>query len=171
MRLIFVSLLIFAPLFAINLKTQTIKAEFIQTITDDRNSTITYSGNMLAKRPNLAMWHYTKPVQKTVYITAEKVTVVEPELEQAIIKRLDNSIDILAILAAAKKEGPNRYVAFYNHQQYHIVMEGDAIKSIRYTDAFDNTITIVFSDQEINRTIDDSRFDASIPEGFDIIKN
>ncbi len=171
MRHIFLSLLIIAPLFAIGEKTVTMQAEFVQTITDEKNSTITYTGNMLAKRPNMTMWHYMKPVEKTVYITSANVTIVEPELEQAIVKKLDNSIDILAILAAAKKNSRERYTAYYNHQQYHISMQGDMIKSISYSDAFDNIVTIVFTAQQINKDIDDSRFHADIPEEFDIIRN
>ena len=119
----------------------------------------------------MAMWHYKKPVEKSVYITSVKVTIVEPELEQAIIKKLDNSIDILAILAAAKQETKNSYIAFYNDQKYHILMQGDMIKTIRYSDAFDNVVTIEFSAQQLNKTVEDNRFDANIPEEFDIIKN
>lgn len=171
MRHIFLSLLLIVPLFAIGEKTVTMQAEFVQTITDEKNSTITYTGDMLAKRPNMAMWHYKKPVEKSVYITSANVTIVEPELEQAIVKKLDNSIDILAILAAAKKDAKNSYVAYYNDQKYHISMQEDMIKSISYSDAFDNIVTIVFKDQQINKGIDDSRFNADIPEEFDIIRN
>lgn len=171
MRHLFLSLLIIVPLFAIGEKTFTMQAEFLQTITDEKNSTITYSGDMLAKRPNMAMWHYKKPIEKRVYITSANATIIEPELEQAIIKKLDNSIDILAILAAAKKEAKNSYVAHYNNQKYHIFMQDNMIKTIRYSDAFDNIVTIVFTAQQINQNIDDSRFVADIPEGFDVIGN
>ncbi|MGB6019631.1 MAG: LolA-like outer membrane lipoprotein chaperone [Sulfurimonadaceae bacterium] len=171
MRIIFVALFILSPLFAISEKTDTMKAEFIQTITDDKNSTITYKGSMLAKRPNMAMWHYKEPIEKTVFITAANVTIIEPELEQAIIKQLGNSIDILAILASAKRDSKNSYIAFYNNKEYHIAIQGDMIKAISYTDAFDNVVKIVFTAQQINKTINDSRFEADIPADFDIIKD
>ena len=171
MRIIFAALLVLSPLFAVSEKTETMKAEFIQTITDDKESTITYKGNMLAKHPNMALWHYREPIEKTVYITASRVTIVEPELEQAIVKRLDNSIDILAILASAKKDGKNSYTAYYNNKEYHITMQSDMIKSIIYSDAFDNVVKIVFSAQQINKSIKDSRFKADIPADFDIIND
>lgn len=171
MRIIFITLLVFSSLFGISEKTNTMKANFIQTITDDKNITITYEGSMLAKRPNMALWHYIKPIEKTVYITAHDVTIVEPELEQAIVKRLGNSIDILAILASAKRESKNRYTAIYNAKEYHIETEDDMIKTISYTDAFDNLVKIKFSDQKINTKIDNSHFKAAIPADFDIIND
>ena len=171
MRIIFVALLVLTPLFAISEKTNTMQADFVQTITDDKNSTITYKGEMLAKRPSMAMWHYKKPIEKTVYITATNVTIVEPELEQAIIKRLDNSIDILSILASAKKEGKNSYTAFYQGKEYYITMHANMIDSISYTDAFDNLVKIIFTAQQINKGLNNSLFKADIPADFDIIKD
>ena len=171
MRIIFATLLALSPLFAIGEKTETMSAQFIQTITDDKSSTITYEGTMSAKRPNMALWHYTKPVDKTIYISAENVTIVEPELEQAIVKRLGNTIDILAILASAQREGKESYVASYNDKEYHIALQNNKIKSISYNDAFDNSVKIIFSEQKINQTIENSHFKAQIPADFDIIKD
>jgi len=171
MRIIFIALLTLSPLFAIGEKTETMHATFIQTITDDKNSTITYEGTMSAKQPNMALWHYTKPVDKTIYIDTQKVTIVEPELEQAIVKRLDNTIDILAILASAQKEGKNSYIATYNDKNYYISLQNNKIKSIHYSDAFDNTVKIIFSAQKINVKIDNSYFKAQIPDDFDVIKD
>ena len=171
MRIIFVALLVLSPLFAISEKTDTMNSDFVQTITNDKNSVITYKGNMFAKRPNKAMWHYKEPIEKSVYITAESVIIIEPELEQAIVKRLGDSIDILAILASAKKDGKTSYTAYYNNKEYHITMQSYMIKSISYSDAFDNVVKIVFSAQQINKSIKDSRFKADIPADFDIIND
>ena len=115
------------------------------------------------------MWHYKEPIEKSVYISARDVTIVEPELEQAVIRKLGSGIDILAILASAQREGKNSYRAYHNDKEYHITVEGDKIKTIGYTDAFDNKVKIVFDRQLINQQIDDSRFKAVIPEEFDII--
>jgi outer membrane lipoprotein carrier protein len=169
MRLLLVTLLAITPLFAIGEHTETMRADFVQTITDDRNNTITYRGDMLAKRPYKAMWHYKEPVEKRVYITAKRVTVVEPELEQAIIKKIGDNIDILAILASANKEKNGTYTAHYNDKAYHITLDNGTIKTIRFTDAFDNNVKIIFDKQQINRDIDDALFRATIPEAFDII--
>jgi len=171
MRLLFVALLSISSLFALGEKTETMQADFIQTITDDRNSTITYRGDMIAKRPNMTMWHYREPFEKRVYITADNVTIVEPELEQAIIKKLRSSIDILAILAAAQRDQDNSYSASYNDQKYRITVDGDKIMSIAYTDTFDNNVKIVFEKHQINKVVDSGRFKAQIPEEYDIISD
>ncbi len=171
MRIIFVALLALSPLFAISEKTETMKADFTQTIVNDKKGTITYKGTMSAKRPNMAIWHYKEPIDKTVYITAENVTVVEPELEQAIVRKLDDTIDILAILASARKTGKESYISYYDGKEYSITMQKGMIRAISFTDAFDNIVTIVFTQQLINHKISDSDFNAVIPAGFDIIRD
>ncbi len=171
MRLILTTLLTLTSLYAISENTTTMQANFTQTITNDKNNTITYSGDMIAKRPNLTMWHYSKPVDKTVYITTSNVTIIEPELEQVIIKQLENSIDILAILAAATKVTESEYSAHYQGKAYKIGLEKREIRSISYNDAFDNLVTITFTSRKINAPIDDALFYPSIPEDFDIIRD
>ena len=171
MRILLITVLTFTSLFAIGENTNTMQANFTQTITNDKNSTITYRGNMLAKRPSLALWHYIEPIEKSVYITAHSATIVEPELEQAIVKRLDNSIDILAILASAKKESKDHYNAVYDDKTYTIEMKSGLIHSITYSDAFDNVVKITFTQQQINKKISDSKFNAVIPPDYDLIKD
>ena len=171
MRTLLIALITVTSLLAIGENTNTMQADFTQTITNDRNSTITYRGDMLAKRPSLALWHYVDPIEKSVYITPRSATIVEPELEQAIIKKLDNSIDILAILASAKKVSKDHYNAIYDDKEYLIEMKSGYIHSITYSDAFENIVQITFSKQKINKKISDTKFEAIIPLDYDIIKD
>ena len=171
MRKTVITILFCTSLFALGESTQTLESDFVQTIVDDKNATITYEGIMLAKRPSMALWHYSKPVEKSVFIRNNTITIVEPELEQAIVKKLDNTVDILAIITSARKESKGHYTAFYHEKEYHITMDDKRLKSIHYNDAFDNHVTITFSKQRINHKIDDVRFEANIPEDFDVIKD
>lgn len=171
MRIFLMAMFALSPLFGIAENTNTMKADFVQTIINDKNVTIVYKGDMLAKRPSFAMWHYSEPVEKSVYITANKVTIVEPELEQAIIKRLDNSIDILAILSNATKITDEKYMAFYHDKEYTITLDKQKVDTIIYKDAFGNRVSIVFDQQEINIKLDDALFNAIIPLDYDIIKD
>ena len=171
MRTLLIALFTVTSLLAIGENTNTMQANFTQTITNDRNSTITYKGNLLVKRPSLALWHYVEPIEKSVYITSSSATIIEPELEQAIVKKLDNSVDILAILASAKKESTNHYSAMYDDKQYLIEMKEGFIHSITYSDAFENIVQITFSKQKINKKISDAKFEAIIPLDYDIIKD
>jgi len=171
MRTLFIALFTTTSLLAIGENINTMQADFTQTITNDKNSTITYSGHMLAKRPSMALWEYKKPIEKSVYITAHSATIVEPELEQAIVKKLDNSIDILAILASASKVSKNHYNAMYNDKTYTIEMKNKNIYTITYSDAFDNVVQITFTKQQINKKLNDNKFKAIIPLDYDIIKD
>ena len=171
MRKTVMTLLFCTSLFALGESTNTLEANFVQTIVDDKNATITYEGVMLAKRPYMALWHYSKPVDKSVYINKNTITIVEPELEQAIVKKLDNTVDILAIITSARKESKGHYTAFYHEKEYHIKMDNKRIESIHYNDAFDNRVTITFTKQHINQKIADIRFKADIPEDFDVIRD
>ena len=171
MRLLLSTLLLSTSLFAVGEKIMSMQADFTQSITDDKNSTLVYKGKMLAKRPNMAKWDYIEPIEKCVYIVDKEVTVVEPELEQAIIKRLDNSIDILAILSSAVKVSKGHYIATYHDKAYEIYFSGDKIESIHFSDAFDNQVSITFTNEKINQKIDDHLFKAVIPLDFDVIKD
>ena len=166
-----IALLFCTTLFGLGESTKTLEANFIQTIMDDKNATITYEGTMLAKRPNMALWHYSKPVDKSVYISNNTITIIEPELEQAIVKKLNNTVDILAILASSRKESKGHYTAFYHEKEYHIKMDDKRIESIHYNDAFDNRVTITFTKQQINQKVPDIRFKAIIPNDFDVIRD
>lgn len=171
MRIFLLALLSALTLFAIGEETDTMQADFVQTITDDKNITITYRGNMVAKRPDMSLWHYREPIEKSVYITAQSVTIVEPELEQAIVKKLNNTIDVLGILGSAVKKGKDRYTAYYKEKEYQVILDGTKIKTISYADAFDNIVRITFSGHQINKKIDDTYFIADIPGDFDIIQD
>lgn len=171
MRTLLFVLFTVTSLLAIGEHTNTMQADFTQTITNDKNKTITYKGEMFVKRPSLALWHYIEPIEKSVYINARSATIVEPELEQAIVKRLDNNIDILAILASAKKESNNHYNAVYDDKTYLIEMKGKLIHSITYNDAFENVVKITFKKQKVNKKINDSTFNAVIPLDYDLIKD
>lgn len=145
-------------------------ADFNQSIVDEHNKTITYIGNMKSKRPNLAFWNYKKPIQKILYVNHDIVTIIEPEIEQAVIKKIDKNIDIFKIIENAKKIDENYSEAYYNEQRFLLEFEKKLLKAIRYSDDLDNKITILFSNRQSNIDLNDTLFQATIPDDFDIIK-
>ena len=40
------------------------EAKFTQSVTDDKNVSLQYSGYVKAQKPQNAVWHYTKPIKK-----------------------------------------------------------------------------------------------------------
>ncbi|HBM36460.1 MAG TPA: outer membrane lipoprotein chaperone LolA [Sulfuricurvum sp.] len=145
--------------------------KFVQTIIDDNGKKIVYSGELWASKPQNALWVYQKPIQKSVYINAQKITVVEPSIEQVTLRTLDDEIDFLQIIQKAKKVDDEKYSATVKGENYTIMFKNDLLSSISYTDSFDNKVAIVFANPSQNRPIEMSKFKPVIPEDFDVIKD
>ena len=149
---------------------QYFEADFTQNIVDDENKTITYKGHVKAAKPQYALWQYKSPVDKQVYILPHKIVVVEPELEQAIIKKIGNNFDFFSLIKHAKKIDNKHYLANFREKNYLITMNNDRLVSISYKDEFDNSITIDFTDTKTNKKIEEKSFTPQIPEDYDLIK-
>ncbi|MBU0633035.1 LolA-like outer membrane lipoprotein chaperone [bacterium] len=161
--------LLCANLFGFADNLNTFSAHFVQTVVDDKNTTIKYSGDIKAKRPNMAMWNYVEPVKKEIYINNEDLVIIEPEIEQVILKKVGSTIAFFEMLKNAKKIDNEHYVAHYENMKLHINVKGTQILSITYLDELENRVTITFSNQMENKEIDDSNFKANIPLDFDLI--
>lgn len=71
-------------------KSQTIEANFSQlTLGADGTSLQETSGKMTVKRPGLFYWHTDAPQEQVVVSDGKNVTLWDPDLEQATIKKLD----------------------------------------------------------------------------------
>lgn len=147
------------------------EADFKQIITDDRGKELSYSGHIVASKPQYALWKYKEPVEKSVYITPHYVTVVEPEIEQAIIRKIASSFNFFNMMQKAKKVTDNLYVATLNESKYTIKLENSLIKSISYLDEFENEVNIIFHNQTKNRVISENIFRAKIPLEYDIVRD
>lgn len=145
--------------------------KFIQTIIDDNGKKIIYSGELWASKPQNALWVYQKPIQKSVYINAQKITVIEPQIEQVTLRSLDDEIDFLQIIQKAKQLSEDKYIATVKGQTYTIAFKSDILNSISYTDGYDNRVSIVFVNPSQNKPIESGKFKPVIPADFDIIKD
>ncbi len=170
MKIALLSLTLTSLLLAQDNPLYSFSADFNQTIVDEHNKTITYTGSMISKRPNSALWKYETPIQKALYIYGNVVTIVEPDMEQAIIKKMDKNIDIFQIIHNAKKIDSEHFEADYNDQKFLLIFKKELLASISYSDELDNKVTINFSQQKNNIEINDTIFRAVIPDDFDIVK-
>ncbi len=157
-------------LFAFGDNLQSFQADFIQKITDEEKKVLTYTGTITSKRPNLVLWHYTDPVNKKIYVNEKRAVIVEPELEQAIIKRLQGEIDFFGILASAVYVDSTHYKASYKGIDFLLQEVNGVIESLSYTDQLENKVLITFSKQKQNRPLEDSVFIPKVPKHFDIIR-
>ncbi len=150
-------------------KIDSFEADFVQNITDDKNKVLTYKGHILASKPQLALWSYSDPVKKDVYINNRTVTIVEPEIEQVIIKKIESNFDFFKLVQNAKLIQKNNYIAEYKGTIFKIITKNNTIKSILYLDEFENSVEIIFSKQIENKLINIELFQANYPLEFDII--
>lgn len=154
---------------AFTLHMKTFSADFTQTIMDDKNTTIRYFGNIQAKQPDMVRWNYTKPIKKEVYIDHDRITIIEPEIEQAIVTKISNMLAFFKVLKNAKKVDANHYISFYNNTKLTLYIKGDSIISISYMDQLQNKIIIHFTNQVENGAINEQTFHAKIPKEYDVI--
>ncbi len=145
-------------------------ATFIQTITDEKDKMITYKGSVLATKPQNALWSYTSPISKDVYVNQDLVTIIEPEIEQVIKKRITSDLNLFELIKKAKKISEGLYEASYMGKKYLIAFKDDLLESISYKDEFDNSVKILFENQKQNKKIDPTLFTPKIPLDFDIIQ-
>jgi outer membrane lipoprotein carrier protein len=147
------------------------EADFTQSITDDKNKVLTYSGHVIAAKPMYAKWKYTKPVEKDVYINSYNITIVEPEIEQVIVKRLKSKFDFFSIIKNAKEIKKDVYETYYKESKFTITAKNSLIKSISYVDEFDNKVKIIFTKQIQNKKRDINIFTPKFPLEFDIVRD
>lgn len=146
------------------------EADFSQSIVNDKNTTLSYEGHVKAKKPQFALWQYTSPVEKTIYISFSKAVIVEPEIEQAYIQRIHSSFNFFTILKNAKKIGDNSFEAVFQDKKYKLNIVNDKLVSIKYQDELDNRVIILFSHQKHDIEIVDTEFIPDIPLNYDVIK-
>ncbi len=146
------------------------EADFTQSITNDKNSTLTYRGHVQASKPQLALWHYISPVEKSIYISNGKATVVEPDLEQAYIQDINRNFDFFHLIKNAKKVGKNSFVAKFQDTKYILKIIDNKLISISYKDELENSVVIIFTKQRENKIYKRSEFTPIIPIDYDIVR-
>ena len=152
-------------------KINSFEADFIQTVEDEKGKVLSYDGHIIASKPQYALWKYTEPVKKDIYISLYKLTVIEPEIEQVIIRGISSEFDFFHMVQQAKLIAPNRYETYIQNTKYIITStKKNTIKSIGYMDELGNKIKIEFTNETINKEIDTKIFVPNIPIGYDIIE-
>lgn len=148
-----------------------LESDFKQSIINDQNSKIVYSGKMYAtKKDNKALWIYKTPVEKKIYYNVGQIVIIEPELEQAIFAKLSKVPNIMQLLSDAKKVSSDKLITTFNKIKYTIIIDDKKIQTISYVDEMQNKVSIEFNSQFINKTIPKDMFSYNIPESFDILE-
>lgn len=172
MKLTLLSTLLFTSLLNASISAiSSFEADFTQTITDDKDKKLSYSGHVQASKPQFAKWDYEKPVKKEIYISPFIVTIVEPEIEQVIQRKIESNFNFFQLIRNAKKVKENTYKAKYKNSTFTIFVKKNLIESISYIDEFENDVKVVFKNQGQNHKIAEEVFTPKYPLYFDIVRD
>lgn len=169
MKPIFILTLLSTVLFSDIFDIHSFEADFIQTVKNEKGNTLKYTGHVKAMKPQYALWSYKEPTSKLIYIINNKATIIEPDLEQVIVKQLHINLDFFNILQKAEKIDTETYLATFQSINYTLKTDKSNLKSINYMDELDNHISITFVKQVNNKQMNKKEFIPSIPLDYDII--
>ncbi|MFK5938558.1 MAG: LolA-like outer membrane lipoprotein chaperone [Sulfurimonas sp.] len=169
MKAIFFFFLLFTISFASLIDIKSFDADFKQTVSDEKGTKLLYKGHIRALSPKYALWEYKTPVPKSIFVRPTRITIIEPEIEQAIVRKLSIDFDFFKMITHAEEISKHNYIATINETKYLIKIKNKLIDSIVYKDEFDNSISIFFTNQVQNKPISKNIFTPLIPKGYDII--
>ena len=171
MKKLFILLITMIYSFGIDISTlKSYQADFLQTIVNPQGKSLEYKGKIYILYPNLVLWNYKSPIEKDIYIKWDRVTIIEPELEQAIITTMQKQINMIDLFKNAKKVSQNHYETIFQNKLYRLDLDNNIVKSISYDDDLDNKVLIKFTNIKQNQKIKESTFDYIIPFEYDIIR-
>ena len=157
-------------LHANSLHFKTFQSSFLQTIMDENSKKITYTGKIYIEGESKALWHYMAPIEKKLYFINKRLTIIEPVLEQIIMREIQEDINIYSILKSAKKVDKRTYKGTYNGKAYILHVQNNVVEDLEYKDNFDNRVVITFENQKVDKTLPKDIFSIKIPEDFDVIR-
>jgi len=164
------------------------KAEFKQTITNDKNKVIIYNGTVKFKnekqiiineqgesheiKSSFFKWDYKSPTKKEVCTDGIQLIVVDHDLEQVSRYIVDEGINLEEILKVAQKISNTDYKATYKEVEYLITLDNrEWLKKIFYVDNLDNRVRIEFQKMKYdNNNFENNSLECIAPSDYDIIE-
>lgn len=172
-------------------KSQTITARFSQLTLDAGGTSLQETaGQMSVKRPGLFYWHTDAPQEQVVVSDGQKVTLWDPDLEQATVKKLDVRLNQTPALLlsgdvskisqsfdiVSKEQGevmdftlkPKTKDTLFDSLR--ISFRRGLINDMQLIDGVGQRTNILFTGVKANQSIPASQFQFKIPEGADVIQ-
>lgn len=170
--------------------TQSMRAYFKQTVFDQKGRKVQeVNGNMLLQRPNKFRWDYQKPYEQQIISDGRQVFLFDIDLQQVSVRTVDKVLGTSP--AALLAGGPNveesfhlsRLVDFEGLQRVQakprqkdsgfqvviISFNHGKLAEMRLVDAFNQSTHIVFSNVEVNPSLNTSQFLFTVPKGVDVV--
>jgi len=147
-------------------------AQFTQKITSPDKKVLKYSGTLRFNRSGELQWRYQKPTKKEVCSNGRQVTVVDHDLEQVSFYKLNDQLDLTAILSHAKHHKKNLYVATYQGVYYTFSLDSRGrIDQIAYKDSLENVVNIHFYKVHYRpKAYSAQQMQCGYPASYDIIR-
>lgn len=172
-------------------KSQTITARFSQLTLDASGTSLQEtSGEMAVKRPGLFYWHTDAPQEQVVVSDGQKVTLWDPDLEQATVKKLDERLNQTPALLlsgdvskisqsfdiTSKEQGevldftlkPKTRDTLFDSLR--VSFRRGLINDMQLIDSVGQRTNILFNGVKANEAVPASKFQFKIPEGADVIQ-
>ncbi len=170
--------------------TQSMRAQFTQTVFDQKGRKLQeVNGNMLLQRPNKFRWDYQKPFEQQIISDGQQVFLFDVDLQQVSVRTVDKVLGTSP--AALLAGGPNveesfrlsRLVDYEGLQRVQakpkqkdsgfqvviISFDHGKLADMRLVDAFGQSTHIVFSNVEVNPSLNTSQFLFTVPKGVDVV--
>ena len=172
-------------------KSKTLTANFSQLTLDGGGTRLQETtGEMALQRPGLFYWHTNAPQEQTMVSDGQKVTLWDPDLEQATIKKLDQRLtqtpalllsgDVSKISESfditSKQAGgvidftlkPKTKDTLFD--SLNLSFRNGVINNMRLVDSVGQRTDILFSGVKANEPIPAAKFKFDIPKGADVIQ-
>ena len=172
-------------------KSKTLTANFSQLTLDGGGTQLQETaGKMALQRPGLFYWHTNAPQEQTMVSDGQKVTLWDPDLEQATIKKLDQRLtqtpalllsgDVSKISESfditSKQAGgvidftlkPKTKDTLFD--SLNLTFRNGVINNMRLVDSVGQRTDILFSGVKANEPIPAAKFKFDIPKGADVIQ-
>ncbi len=169
---------------------QTLEANFKQTLVDDQGAELEKSsGVVLLNRPDKFRWDYKLPYEQTIVTNGELLWFYDEDLEQVTIREVDSSVDSTPVAILGSYEEIDEQFIIIDmgniehfdwveltpkdiNSQYSSIRLGFDKEKLGMMVMFDNlgqVTRIDFTDEVLNKKLDENVFNFVTPEGVDVI--
>ena len=172
-------------------KSKTLTARFSQLTLDAGGTHLQETaGEMAVQRPGLFYWHTEGKAEQTIVSDGQKVTLWDPDLEQATIKKLDPRLNQTpALLLSGDVSKISDSFDITSKQTSNVIeftlkpkakdtlfdtlnlsFGNGVINNMRLIDSVGQRTDILFTGVKANQPVPASKFKFDIPKGADVIQ-
>jgi len=173
-------------------RTQSMQADFEQTVRNSQGKTIEQSqGQLIFSRPDKFILEYNLPAEQKYISDGKNIWIYDVELEQVSIKSLDEGVgDSPALLLSSNTNVYKHYqvndVQLTQSNDYHwvqlkardaemtfdrvlLAFNDNTLMQMRMYDSFGQITDLKFSQVQVNKPFSNRQFHFVPPEGVDVI--